>query len=222
MDPTNQPTDPMRAGLPPAPGAVPGGPDTAPPVWNLPPAPVPVAPVVPAMTAAPARRRGRDPLTLVMFVAAFVALAGVGFAVGRVTAPAAATAGFGGRGGNGFNFPGGSFAPDASGVAGAGLGRFAGGVSIRGTITDVTADHITLKLTNGSTVTIPVNGNTAYHHQTSATSGDVTSGVSVIVQLTAGVGGGGGGGGLQPNASGAPGVGGRAVSPASDITIVGQ
>jgi hypothetical protein len=220
MDPTNQPTDPMRAGLPPAPGAVPGGPDAAPPVWNLPPAPVPVAPVVPAMTAAPARRR-RDPLTMIMFVAAFIALAGVGFAVGRVTAPAA-TATVGGRGGNGFNFPnGGSFAPGASGAGGAGLGRFAGGVSIRGTITEVTADHITLKLTNGSTVTIPVDSNTAYHHQTSATSSDVTSGASVIVQLTAGVGG-GGGGGLQPNASGAPGIGGRAVSPASDVTIVGQ
>lgn len=220
MDPTNQPTDPLRAGLPPAPGATPGAADAAPPVWNLPPAPVPSAPVVPATVAAPARRRGRDPLTLIMFAAAFVALAGVGFAVGRVTAPAAAPAGFGGRGGNGFNFPGGSFAPDASGAAGAGLGRFAGGVSIQGTITEVTADHITLKLTNGSSVTIPVDTKTAYHHQTSATSSDVQSGVSVIVQLTAGVGG--GGGGLQPNASGAPGTGGRAISPASDVTIVGQ
>ena len=219
MDPTNQPTDPTPAGLPPAPRAIPGGSDAAPPVWNLLPAPVPVAPVVPVMTAAPTRRR-RDPLTLVMFAAAFVALAGVGFAVGRVTAPAAAPAGFGGRGGNGFNFPGGSFDPTASGAAGAGLGRFAGGVSIRGTITEVTADHITLKLTNGSSVTIPVDTNTAYHHQTAATSSDVQSGASVIVQLTAGVGG--GGGGFQPNASGAPGIGGRAISPASDVTIVGQ
>jgi hypothetical protein len=155
-----------------------------------------------------------------MVAAAFVALGGVGFAAGRVTAPAAANAGTGGRGGNGgaFAFPGGSFTPGGNGGNG-GLGRFAGGLSLQGTITEVTADHITLKLANGTTVSIPVDSNTAYHRQASATSSDVTTGTQVQVQLSAGANG-GGGGGQQPGASGAPGS--RTVGPASDITIVGQ
>jgi hypothetical protein len=226
MDPTNRPADPMIGAVPAVPPVPAGGPvggDASPPAWNLPPAPFPVPPVMPAVVATPVKRR-RDPLTIVMVVAAFVALGGVGFAAGRVTAPVSAAA-TGGRGAGGaFNFPaGGSFAPGGNtGNAGTGgFGRFSGGVSIKGTITEVTADHISLKLANGTTVTIPVDSNTAYHRQTSASSADVTSGTTVQVQLSAGVGGGGGGAGLQPNASGAPAQGGgRTIGPASDITIV--
>ncbi len=240
MEPMNRPTYPGSPDQPPAPGTDPAAPtpalgaqpsgmpgtppaaaDGVPPAWNLPPAPFPVPPVMPALSApvAPAKRR-RDPLTIVMVVAAFVALGGVGFAAGRVTAPTPANAGTGGRGGNGgaFTIPGGSFAP---GGANGGFGRLAGAVSITGTITEVTADHITLKLANGSSLTIPVDSNTAYHRQASASATDVTTGAQVQVQLSAG-GNGGGGGGQQPGASGAPGTGGRTVGPASDITIVGQ
>ena len=235
MEPMNRPTYPGSPDLPPGtepvgpatgpgaqasgmPGTPPAATDGMPPAWNLPPAPFPVPPVLPAISApAPAKRR-RDPLTIVMVVAAFVALGGVGFAAGRVTAPTAASAGTGGRGGNGgaFNVPGGSFAP---GGGNGGFGRLAGGVSITGTITEVTADHITLKLANGSSLTIPVDSNTAYHRQASASATDVTTGAQVQVQLSAGA---NGGGGQQPGASGAPGTGGRTVGPASDITIVGQ
>ena len=222
MEPTNRPADPIIGGVPPVPGVNPAGADAPPPAWSMPPAPFPLPPVMPTAAAAP-KKRGRDPLTLVMVGAAFVALAGVGFAAGRVTAPANTAAAGGGRGNGGaFNFPGGgSFTPGGSFAPGGngGLGRVAGGVSIKGTITEVTADHISLKLANGTTVTIPVNSNTTYHQQTGATSSDVTSGTSVQVQLSAGLGG-GGGGGQQPNASGAPSASGRAIGPASDITIV--
>ena len=241
MEPMNQPTFPgspdqptgpdvepgaaasPAAGVPGVPGMPPATTDGMPPAWNLPPAPFPVAPVMPAISApAPAKKRGRDPLTIVMVAAAFVALGGVGFAAGRVTAPAPANAGNGGRGGQ-FGFPGGSFTPGGSFAPGGngGFGRIAGAVSITGTITEMTADHITLKLTNGSTITIPVDSNTAYHRQASASATDVTTGAQVQVQLSAGANG-GGGGGQQPGASGAPGTGGRTVGPASDITIVGQ
>ncbi len=224
MDPTNRPADPMIGAVPPVPAGGPVGGEAAPPAWDLPPAPFPVPPVMPSAVAAP-KKRGRDPLTIVMIAAAFVALGGVGFAAGRVTAPTATAGGGGGRGAGGaFNFPGGgSFAPGGSFGTGAngGLARFTGGVSIKGTITEVTADHISLKLANGTTVTIPVDGDTAYHRQTGATAADVTSGTTVQVQLSAGIGGGGGGGGLQPNASRAPVQGGgRTIGPASDITIV--
>lgn len=226
MDPMNPSTD-QPTGLP-APGAVPQAADVPPPVWSMPPSPVPLPPVVPAAPPAPVRKR-RDPLTILMVVAAFVALGGVGFAVGRVTAPAAAAAANGrGQFGNGtFNFPnggsfapGGSFNPGGNGLAGAGRGGL-GGVALTGTITEVTADHIVLKLANGSSITIPVNSSTAYHRQASATSTDVTTGTTVQVQLSAG----GTPGvvvGQQPNASGAPGGATRELGPASDITIVGQ
>ena len=232
-NPTNQPTGPAPAGQvptdqPPAgfaavPGAVPPEAST-PPVWSMPPAPVAMPPIVAATPGAPARR-GRDPLTILMFAAAFVALGGVGFAAGRVTAPAAAVASTGGRGGSGgFNFPGGgSFNPGGGNGAG-GLGRFGGGVSIQGTITETTADHITIKLANGSTVTIPVDSSTAYHRQASATSSDVQTGATVLVQLTAGGTTGRGqapSDSTAPGASGAPGAAaGRVIGTASDVTIV--
>jgi hypothetical protein len=222
MDPMNPSTDQPPAGIP-APGAIPPGTGAPPPVWSMPPSPIQMPPVVPATPLAPARRR-RDPLTILMVVAAFVALGGVGFAAGRVTAPAAAatTAGRGGFGNGSFNNPGtGSFTTGGNGAAGLGRGGFGGGVSLNGTITEATSDHITLKLANGSTLTIPVDSSTTYHRQASAASGDVTTGATVQVQLNAG-GTPGVGIGQQPAASGAPGGATRALGPASDITIVGQ
>ena len=200
---------------------VPSATDAPPPVWSMPPSPITMPPVVAATPPPPPRRR-RDPLTILMVVAAFVALGGVGFAVGRVSAPAAAaTAGRGGLGNGTFNNPnGGSFTPGGNGFAGLGRGGL-GGVSLTGTITEVTADHIVLKLANGSTLTIPVNSSTAYHRQASATSGDVTTGATVQVQLNVG-GTNGVGTGQQPAASGAPSDATRVLGPASDVTIVGQ
>ena len=222
MDPMNPSTDQPPAGVP-APGAVAPATGTPPPVWSMPPSPIAMPSVVAATPLAPARRR-RDPLTILMVVAAFVALGGVGFAVGRVTAPtaAAATAGRGGFGNGSFNNPGGgSFTTGGNGATGLGRGGFGGGVALKGTITEATADHIILKLANGSTLTIPVDSSTTYHRQASATSGDIATGATVEVQLSAG-GTPGVGTGQQPAASGAPGGVTRALGPASDITIVGQ
>ena len=223
MDPTNPSHDPNAA-----PGAAPGtGFDPAgsqPPVWSVPPMPVP-PPIVSAPVKAGSGKRRRDPLTLVMFAAAFVAVGGVGFATGRVTAPAATVGTDAGRFGNG-NFPGASFGLGGSGTVGgnggfAGAGRF-GGVSLKGTVTEVTADHITLKLANGTTLSIPVDSGTTYHSQAAATASDVKAGVTVQVSLTQGTGG--VGPGTNPNASAAPGGNGigRSLGTASDITIVGQ
>ena len=123
MDPMNPSTDQPPAGVP-APGAVAPATGTPPPVWSMPPSPIAMPSVVAATPLAPARRR-RDPLTILMVVAAFVALGGVGFAVGRVTAPtaAAATAGRGGFGNGSFNNPGGgSFTTGGNGATGLGRG----------------------------------------------------------------------------------------------------
>jgi hypothetical protein len=221
MDPLNPSRDPNAT-----PGATPsGGFDPAgsqPPVWSVPAMPVP-PPVVSAPLKNGSSKRRRDPLTLVMFAAAFVAVGGVGFATGRVTAPAAAVT-TGSRFGNGGNFPTGSFAPggNGGGLAG-GRGGFGGGVSVRGTVTEVAADHITIKLANGTTLSIPIDSTTTYHSQAAATAGDVKSGVTVQVEVGA-ANGAGGGRVTDPNASAAPGGNGfgRSLGTASDITIVGQ
>ena len=224
MDPLNPQPDQTPTGVP-APGSATPGAETPPPVWSLPPSPVAMPPVVPASAPVAARRR-RDPLTILMIVAAFVALAGVAFAAGRVTAPApaASTGGRGTFGNGGFTNPNGSFNPGnggGNGLAGLGRGGFGTGLSLRGTVTEIAADHITLKLANGSTLTIPIDSSTTYHRQDSATSTDVTTGATVSVQLSAG-GTSGAGTGQQPAASGGLGGANRVLGPASDIEIVGQ
>lgn len=126
-----------------------------------------------------------------LLVAAFVAVGGIGFAVGHVTAGSATAAatGFGGRGGQGGfgrNIP--SLAPgqtfDASqfgaGRAG-GLGGVASGVT--GTVQSVDGSSITIQESNGTSVTIDLSGTTTYHSAAAASSGDVKIGSSVTVQI---------------------------------------
>jgi hypothetical protein len=165
-------------------------------------------------------------------VATIFAVSGIGFAVGRVTAPATAAAaggrgtgqfpanGTGGANGgnraNGGQFPGG-------GQGGFGLG---GGITISGEVVEITPDQLTLKLASGQTIQIALSGTTTYHSQASATSADVTPGSTVEVQVgRGGLGGPAASGG--PTASGAPGgpaaSGGpitRGFGAATDVTIV--
>jgi len=196
-------------------------------------------------TAAPKKR---NPLDLLLIGAAVVALAGVAFAGGRLTAPAASattagnggngTAGTGGNGGAGRFGPNASFRPDGSfqpggGFAGGGGGPLAGGsVAVTGSVVAVSATEITLQLSNGTTVNIPIDSSTAYHTQGSASSSDVKTGTKVQVEVSGGAvrgpggggggtGGGGTGGGTAgaspaPNASGTP----RQLGPASSVTII--
>ena len=143
-------------------------------------------------------------------VAVLVAIGGVAFAAGRLTAPTPAFAERGGfLGGDGF--PGNgtvpSFAPGQGGIGPGGLnggfGGAGGGLTIEGTIESVDADSMTIRMASGQSIEIALDGDTTYHAQTNATAGDVASGGSVIVRLE-----------LQRGS----GTGGNAT--ASDVTVV--
>lgn len=184
--------------------AEPGGDPTLQALGVQPPQPQPLAaPVAPVRPA----RRNRW-LDVALGVAAVIAVAGIAFAGGRLTAPAATRTGF-----NGGNFPGGgAFASLAPGqTPGQGFrGGFGGGaIALQGTITEVTADHITLKLASGQTIQIPISSDTAYHRETAASATDVQTGTQVLIQL-------------QQSANGGGGIRNGQLPAARDVTIVGQ
>jgi hypothetical protein len=162
-----------------------------------------------------------------------VAIGGVAFAAGRLTAPvAAAVTGANGQAGTGQGngrFGNGAF-PGASGAPGNGFGRGGGlgaggaaGVTIEGTVTEVTADHLSIQLASGATVQIPISSTTTYHRQSDATSSDVKSGTSVLVRVQGRFGGGNGGAAGSPtpsSSSAASGAPGGFFGTASDVTVV--
>lgn len=147
-----------------------------------------------------ARRRWLD---LALGFAAIVAVAGIAFAAGRLTAPTRA-AGFGGNFGGG-NF-GGNLAPGSTPRPGF-RGGFGGNFSIEGSVVSVTADQLTIKLASGQTVQIPLDGTTAYHRETAASASDLASGSQVLVRL-------------QPSATSSGGVRSGQQPPASDVTLL--
>jgi hypothetical protein len=167
----------------------------------------PVAPVNPVTPVAPVvrPRRTNSILNVLLAVAALVAVAGVAFAVGRFTTPAATAAGNRGTGAGQFGGQfGGPRASGAPGTGGGGFGRgFGGAASIEGTVTATTSTSLTISLPNGQSVTFTIDPSTTYHRQTAGASSDVATGKQVIVQLTGrGFGGGGGAGGASPAPSG--------------------
>jgi len=130
-------------------------------------------------------------INVALGLAVAVAIGGVAFAAGRMTAPALAAAN-----GNGFrNVPGGFqgggyfgrgyFGGPGAGQGGRGLFG-AGGATIQGTVTSISADKITITTAGGQTVDIALDGSTTYHQESSASSGDVKTGGTVIVRLTLG------------------------------------
>ena len=192
------PTEPVPAIQPPAQ-------PPAQPVFQPAFAPPEPGPVAPAPVAAPKGTSGGSSrvLTLALAVAVLVAAAGVAFAVGRATAPAASTGGTtatvgqngqNGTGNRGNGFPNASFDPNglpgggrSGGFAGrTGLGGFGGGLTITGTVESVAADSITIKLPSGQTVTVGLDGTTTYHQQAPASASDVTAGKTVQLQLSGG------------------------------------
>ncbi len=190
------------------PGTSPGlGPDLAPE-----PAPVVTQGVKP-------RSRSARIVNLVLALAVGVAVAGIAFAVGRGTAPAAAAGTFprgqfftNGQGPNGGNGQGGN-----GGQGGPGGFAGAGGLTIEGTVSAVTADSVTIKTAGGAEITVSTSGDTTYHQQAAAASGDVKSGSTVLVRVDGFRGRfGGGGPGASPAPSGAP----RTNATATDITVV--
>ena len=203
-DPTSDPTAPSPAALEPAPITY-----SAPPVR-------------------PAKKQNRSG-TVLLAVAGLVAVAGVAFAGGRLTAPPAAAADGATRTGN---FPFGSFTP-GGGFRGGG-GNFPGGggalglarsIDVRGQVTAVTTDSITIKTDAGTDVTLPINSATTYHSATAATSSSVTVGSTVVIEP--GTGTAAPGQSFAPGAipSGAPGAspgqfGGFNLGPATDVTVI--
>ncbi len=140
------------------------------------------------MTAV-ARPAKQDRTTMILlFIAALVAVGGIGFALGHLTAPSAnAAAPTFGRGGFGRHFP--SLAPGQTfnpadvggGLGRGGLGGLAGGVS--GTVQSIDGSTMTVQLSNGTSVTVDLSGNTTYHGTTPATADQVKVGSSVTVQI---------------------------------------
>lgn len=187
--------------------------------------PEPVAPepgpIVRPRAPQPPRRNLAS--TLVLGLAAVVAVGGLAFAAGRLTAPAAVAAtGLNGTGarGNG-EFPGAGALGGGTGGAGtngtAGF-RGAGGFGLRGTVTAVASDHLTVQLTNGSTIDIPISSSTTYHQETAGAASDVQVGKQVQVQLSRPA-----GATASPGAAASPGASGVArLGTASDVTVLGQ
>jgi hypothetical protein len=149
------------------------------------------------------RPRGTMWVNVALGVALAVAIGGVGFAAGRMTAPATAAAAGTGRFGNGQfpgagQFPGGGyFFQGGNGGGGNGNGGLRGifgngGASIQGTVDSVSGDTLTLKLANGQTIQLSLSGTTTYHAETSASAADVKTGGTVIVRLNLDRGQGGG------------------------------
>ena len=142
----------------------------------------PISPVPPPVVRAKSSSRLG---TGILALAALVAIGGVAFAGGRLTAPAAAatTAGTTGRQGFGFNGGAAGTANGGAGVANR-LGGENGGVTLQGTVTAISSSSLSLKLANGTTVTIPIDSATTYHRQQAATSTEVASGATVLVEVS--------------------------------------
>jgi hypothetical protein len=179
----------------------------------------------PPPVIAPAKKSDRT-FTILLAVGLLIAVGGVTFAVGRMTAPAAAATTRGGFGNGGFGGAGaGTGGGGAAGAAGLGRGGFGGGVLVTGTVDSISGTTMTLKEANGSTVTVNLAGTTTYHAQAAATAADVTTGkqVQVQVQIAGGLGGQdvpgaspGAAANPVPGASGAP----TRTITARDVTLV--
>ncbi len=141
------------------------------------------------------RPKKQDRTTVILLlIAAFVAVGGIGFALGHLTAPGSSAAAnpSGGRGGfSGRTLPslapGQTFNPSQFGGGNGGFGGRAGlaGLSggVAGTVQSVSGSKITVQLANGTTETIDLSGRTTYHSETSANSTDIKIGTSVLVQI---------------------------------------
>ena len=155
----------------------------------------------------------------------FVAVGGIGFALGHLTAPGATAAavpsggrvGFGGGRAlpslaPGQTFDTSQFGGGNGGLGGrGGLGAVTGGVS--GTVQSVSGTSITVQLANGTSETIDLSGTTTYHSAAAANATDVKVGTSVTVQIdTAAL------ASETPNPSASGALGGRILT-AKDVLI---
>jgi len=153
------------------------------------PASFPTQPVVSTGPRAPLvkPRSSSRALNAVLAIAVVVAVGGIAFAIGRTTAPVAATDP---RSAFGSGFPNASFAPGASAAPGGfigggqgGLGGLGGGLTVSGTVQSVTSDTLTIETTAGQTVELSLDSDTTYHRKTDGAAADVATGSTVEVQL---------------------------------------
>jgi hypothetical protein len=178
---------------------------------------------LPAPQVSPTKSKGTSAGSVLLFVAALVAVAGVTFAVGRMTAPTSSGTGNGGFARGSF-IPRGSFAPGA-GLPGGALA--AGSLTLEGTVAGVGNGSLTLKLATGSTLEVKTDSSTTYHRQAAASASDVAVGSTVLVRLSAlrGLAGGRAAASAVPGASASPAAGASpglaaAESTAQDVTVV--
>lgn len=125
-----------------------------------------------------ARRPPSQGVLVAMAMAGAIALGGVGFAIGRATAPAPTFAGVP----NGF--PGAGGAGQGPGNLG-GPGAFGGGdgLALEGTVTSIDGDTLTLETANGSAITVKLRSGTTFHQEDSARRGDIGDGDTVRVGI---------------------------------------
>ena len=163
-----------------------------------------IHPATPARSA-PQKRRSRSVPVLLSF-AAVVAVAGLCFTFGRVSAPAGTTSAAGQSGA-----PNGFAGANASGAPGD-FGGFGGSASVTGTVVSVSGSSMTIQLADGQTVQVAIGPSTTYHNQTAATSSNVAAGDTVQVLVS------GGNDGAKAGASSAASSGTRT---ATDVTVTG-
>jgi len=126
-------------------------------------------------------------------IAGVIAVGGIAFAVGRLTAPALPTGfpgGFQNGGANGFQPPGGGN-PNGGGFGGGpNGGGFLGGAGpgLTGIITSVDGDTLTIETENGTTVSVTLHSDTTYSREVDADKGDLSTGDEVRVGLDLGSG----------------------------------
>jgi hypothetical protein len=184
------------------------------------PAPAHVEPAAIPVAARTVTQRGgvsNRALNALLGGALVLAVAGIAFAAGRMTAPAPTITGafpngapFIGQGqiGNGQGGPGGN--GGQGGIFGTGAGP-----SIEGTVESITDTTLTLKTADGQTIQVALNGDTSYHAQTDASASDVVTGSKVLVRLDVRRGDGANG----PSASSGPGSGTTGMT-ADEVTVV--
>lgn len=159
------------------------------------------------------------PDAILLPVGVIVACAGIAFAIGRVTAPAAggdvaaimdtsAAAAAGATAQQGGMAPPGMDASAGTMVAGGPPGAAGGSPSIDGTVSSVADGELTITLADGSTRTIATSADTGYHTEAAAAGGDVAVGMTVSVRL-----------GATPGASADPSA---ATAAAADVTILDE
>lgn len=163
--------------------------------------------------ATPRKRRSRSVPVLLWF-AAVIAVAGLCFTVGRVSAPGQTTISSGQNGlVNGLPGANASGLPGLGGNAADGLGGAGFGGSVTGTVVSVSDSSMTVQLADGQTVEVALGSSTTYHNQTSASSSDIAAGDTVQVQVS-------GGNGAGPNASASASAS-SGTRTATDVTVTG-